>query len=171
MYCSYCASELRHAPPVTCTACGVTHYANAKPCGGALATDDAGRLLLVRRAHEPYHGCWDIPGGFCQERELPADAAVRELREETGLEGEVTGLVGMWLDDYGDTGHVCLNLYFTARVTGGREQPDPDEVSELGWFAAGELPTSAELAFPEHERLVLDAWAARQPDQPRPPCR
>ena len=140
----------------------MSHYANAKPCGGALAADDQGRLLLVRRAHDPWRGCWDIPGGFCDERELPAEAAVRELREETGLEGEVTDLLGTWIDDYGDTGHVCLNLYYEARITGGSEAPDPDEVSELGWFAPDALPPTDELAFPEHERLVLDAWAARR---------
>src|SRR5215207_969945 len=112
MFCSQCASELPHEPPVTCPSCGTSHHANPKPCGGALATDGDGRLLLVRRAHDPYLGYWDIPGGFCQRREHPAAAAVRELREETGLEAETTGLVGMWIDDYGDTGDVTLNCYF-----------------------------------------------------------
>jgi 8-oxo-dGTP diphosphatase len=158
VFCSRCAAELPHDPPVTCPACGTSHYVNPKPCGGALATDDDGRLLLVRRAHEPWRGSWDIPGGFCERREHPADAAVRELREETGLEAVATGLVGMWIDDYGDTGDVTLNVYFEVRVTGGTERPDPAEVAELGWFAPDELPD--DLAFPEHERLVLDAWAA-----------
>ena len=160
MFCSNCAAELPKPPPVTCTACGVSHYANPKPCAGALAADGEGRLLLVRRDHDPWRGFWDIPGGFCDERELPADAAVRELREETGLEGEPTGLLGIWMDDYGDTGVVCLNLYFTMRVTGGRERPQPGEVSELAWFAPADLP--AELAFPQHEQLVIDAWRARR---------
>jgi ADP-ribose pyrophosphatase YjhB (NUDIX family) len=147
---------------VTCSACGTSHYANPKPCGGALATDGDGRLLMVRRAHDPYMGCWDIPGGFSEKHEHPADTAVRELREETGLEGETTGLVGIWMDDYGDTGEVCMNIYFTARITGGSERPQPGEVAELGWFAPDELPEN--LAFPQHERLVLDAWRARRPD-------
>lgn len=141
-----------------CAHCGTSHYANPKPCAGALAADDAGRLLLVRRAHDPYLGCWDIPGGFCEKREHPAETAVRELREETGIAAETTGLVGMWMDDYGDTGIVTLNLYFAARITGGSESPDAAEVSELGWFGPDELPR--DLAFPGHERLVLDAWAA-----------
>ena len=155
-YCSECAAELRGDPPATCPSCGITHYANAKPCGGALVTRDDGRLLLVRRAHEPWDGHWDIPGGFCELRELPAAAAVREVREETGLEVETTGLLGMWLDDYGNTGIVCLNVYFHARLVGGVPDLEEGEVAELGWFAADELP--AELAFPEHESLVLDAW-------------
>lgn len=161
VYCSECAAELPHEPPVECPSCGASHWANPKPCGGALVVDERGRLLLVRRAHEPFLGCWDIPGGFCHQREHPADAAIRELREETGLEAETTGLVGMYIDDYGDTGEVTLNVYFTARRTGGSERPDPEEVAEIGWFAPGELPS--QLAFPEHERLVLDAWRRSLP--------
>ena len=158
MFCSNCAAGLPREPPVTCPACGTSHYANPKPCGGALATDDDGRVLLVRRAHEPWLGHWDIPGGFCEKHEHPSDTAVRELREETGLEGETTGLVGMWIDDYGATGEVCLNIYFTARITGGAERAQPGEVAEIGWFAPDELPE--DLAFPAHEGLVLDAWRA-----------
>jgi hypothetical protein len=62
----------------------------------------------------------------------------------------------MWIDDYGDTGDVTLNVYYEVRVTGGSERIDPAEVAELGWFAPDELPD--DLAFPEHERLVLEAW-------------
>jgi ADP-ribose pyrophosphatase YjhB (NUDIX family) len=129
---------------------------NAKPCGGALVTNDQGRLLLVRRAHEPWPGAWDIPGGFCEQRELPADAARREVREETGLDVETGSLIGMWIDDYGDTGQVTLNTYFHARLVGGAERIDPAEIAEIGWFDARELPS--ELAFPDHEGMVLDAW-------------
>jgi 8-oxo-dGTP diphosphatase len=129
---------------------------NAKPCGGALVTNDDGRLLLVRRAHEPCLGAWDIPGGFCEQREHPADAARREVREETGLEVEIGDLVGMWIDDYGDTGDVTLNIYFHAVEVGGAERIDPAEVAEIGWFDFRELPD--EIAFPDHESKVLSAW-------------
>ena len=160
VFCSNCAQALPHEPPVECPACGVTHYANPKPCAGVLIADDRGRLLLLRRDHEPWAGCWDIPGGFCDLREHPRDTAVREAREETGLEVELTGLLGIWLDDYPTTGDVCLNLYFTARVTGGAERPQSGEVRELCWFAPDELPPEP-LAFPAHERAVLAAWAER----------
>lgn len=143
------------------------HWRNAKPCAGALATDREGRLLLVQRAHDPWNGRWDIPGGFCEVDELPAEAAVREMREETGLEIETTGLLGMWLDDYpdpaDDRGQVTLNCYFEAMVVGGQERPQPDEVARLGWFERDALPAADEIAFPEHALEVLKTWRDRPP--------
>ena len=62
----------------------------------------------------------------------------------------------MWIDDYGDTGDVTLNIYFHARLVGGSERPEPAEIAEIGWFARDELPS--QLAFPDHESAVLRAW-------------
>jgi NADH pyrophosphatase NudC (nudix superfamily) len=67
-----------------CVACGHIHYHNPAPTAGALVVRN-GELLLVRRAIEPYFGYWDIPGGFIESGEGPAETAVREVREETGL--------------------------------------------------------------------------------------
>lgn len=158
-HCSACGAALPAPPPVTCTACGASHWRNAKPCAGTLTTHE-GRLLLVRRDDEPWLGRWDIPGGFCEHDEHPLLAAERETAEETGLDVEVTGFLGIWLDDYPDPTRgadaVTLNAYYHAVVVGGEERPEPGEVRELGWFEAGELPE--EVAFPHHARSVLDAW-------------
>jgi ADP-ribose pyrophosphatase YjhB (NUDIX family) len=121
-----------------------------------------GRLLLVRRAHEPWRGTWDVPGGFCGAREHPADAAVREVKEETGLEIRTTAILGIWIDTYAPDGpeadKVTLNVYYHATPTGTAEaRLDPNEVAEIGWFAPGELPNA--LAFPGHIPKVLRAWA------------
>jgi 8-oxo-dGTP diphosphatase len=159
-FCSNCGAPLDDEPPTTCGACGTQHWRNPKPCGGALLVRD-GRLLLARRAIEPWLGRWDIPGGFCDQREHPADAAERELLEETGMRGRASRLVGMWLDDYAG-GEVCLNIYYEMEPVGdGEPAAGSDEVSELRWFEPGELPLD-DISFPAHCREVLETWRAGQ---------
>jgi ADP-ribose pyrophosphatase YjhB (NUDIX family) len=55
------------------------------PCVGAVVRDDAGRLLLIQRGHDPHRGLWSLPGGRIEPGESPEEAVVREVREETGL--------------------------------------------------------------------------------------
>jgi 8-oxo-dGTP diphosphatase len=127
-----------------------------------------GHLLLVKRAIEPYLGCWDIPGGFLEANEPPGDGAIREVKEETGLKVELTELFGFYMGRYshGDGGPPCLNIYFLGHVVGGIEQPG-DDATELAWFAPSELPSGASarvdseaIAF-DHTHQVLDDWARR----------
>ena len=63
-------------------------------CVAAVAIDD-GRLLLIRRGNEPGRGTWSVPGGRMEPGETIQEAVVRELREETGIEGVCTGLIGV----------------------------------------------------------------------------
>ena len=164
MFCWSCGAALPALPPVGCQTCGTEHWQNAKPCAGALV-ETGGRVLLVRRAVEPFKGSWDIPGGFCDGPELPIDAARREVLEETGLEIQIVDLLGMWIDRYGEPapGHpetLTLNIYYVARPLGEAEvRVDSAEVSEVGWFGPDTVPT--DLAFPDHTDMVLTAWRAR----------
>jgi len=90
------------------------------------------------------------------------DGLRRELREETGLDVEPLDFLGIWMDRYGgdSTAEATLNLYWTARATGGEPAP-ADDVDDLRWFGADELPSRDQLAF-ENVPLVLAAWRARQ---------
>lgn len=63
-------------------------------CVGAVVFDDAGRLLLIRRAHEPGRGRWSVPGGRVEAGETDHHAVVREVAEETGVVVEVIRLLG-----------------------------------------------------------------------------
>jgi 8-oxo-dGTP diphosphatase len=157
-FCTRCGSELeREKGRVRCPSCGFIHYANSEPTACALCADERGRVLLARRANEPFKGYWDLPGGFLEEGEHPLDALRRELREETGLEVEPLDFVGIWTDryPYGTQVGSTLNLYWTARVVRGSPQA-ADDVSEVAWFAPDELPGEEELAF--HIADVLRAW-------------
>jgi 8-oxo-dGTP diphosphatase len=158
-FCPECAAPLPALPPVTCRSCDTSHWLDAKPCAGALVVK-GGKLLLVRRAHAPWRGRWDVPGGFCGA-EHPREAAVRELREETGLAVRTGPVLGMWMDTYApegpDADKLTLNIYFHATVEGAAETVcDPNEVAEIGWFAPDALPD--DVAFPAHVPAVLRAW-------------
>lgn len=157
-YCPRCAGALEHAAGrVTCVQCSFVGYANSAPCACALVVDDQGRLLLGRRSIEPYLGLWDIPGGYLEEFEHPLDGLRRELREETGLEIEPIRFLGAFMDWYGEAPEAAatLNLVWTVRASGVPRAAD--DVAELRWFAADELPPEDELAF-HSLPSVLDAW-------------
>ena len=157
-FCARCGTEVEHENGrVRCSACNFVHYANSEPTACAVCVDDRGRVLLARRANEPFKGYWDLPGGFLEEGEHPLDTIRRELREETSLEVEPLDFVGLWVDRYAYETRTAatLNLYWTARVLSGSPEP-ADDVSELAWFAPGKLPADDELAF--HIADVLRAW-------------
>ncbi|MGI8421362.1 MAG: NUDIX hydrolase [Gaiellaceae bacterium] len=158
-HCPRCASALDgDETRLECVSCGLVVYASSAPTANALCIDDRGRVLLVRRAREPFAGFWDIPGGFVEEGEDALAALHRELREETGLEVEPGAYFGAWSDWYGDgpSAQATLNLVWLARLGPG-EPVAADDVSELGWFAVEDLPRRDELAF-ETVPAVLEAW-------------
>jgi 8-oxo-dGTP diphosphatase len=135
-----------------CPACGQIHWRNAKPCAGALVIRN-GKVLLIRRCIEPFRGYWDIPGGFCEVDEHPVQTAIREVREETGLEIELTGLLGLWLDEYVE--RTTLNVYYLARPLSRRMQVSGD-ADGAAWFSPQALPERIAFA---NGRRALDSWA------------
>jgi 8-oxo-dGTP diphosphatase len=156
-FCPLCAGPLRHeAGRATCESCGNPLYANPVPGAQALVERD-GRVLLGRRRFDPSAGLWDIPGGFVDEPEHPLEALHRELREETGLEIEPTELLGIWMQAYDSRNVLCVT--WLARPVGGDERAG-DDLVELRWFGADELPRPDELAF-ETFVEILSLWRAR----------
>lgn len=155
-FCSNCGLVLPNVPPVVCTACGISHWNNPKPCAGAVV-EHGQKILMVRRAYDPWNGHWDLPSGFLNENEHPVETAEREVLEESGWTIRVIGFLGIWLDAYLHD-ETTLNIYYFAMPTESAPKfaPDSREVSEVGWFSPDQLPNR--IAFPGHIPDVLRAW-------------
>jgi ADP-ribose pyrophosphatase YjhB (NUDIX family) len=129
----------------------------------AVLAEWEGRVLLGRRALEPWFGQWNLPGGFVEKGEHPMDAAVREFREEVGLEVRLTGLLAVTLSRYEPTDDWLLHHIFTGDAD-GEPAPDPREMSEACWFLPDQIPSP--LAG-DHEARV-GAWRRGQQPVPLP---
>jgi mutator protein MutT len=107
------------------------------PCVGAIITDPAGRLLLIRRGHAPEAGRWSLPGGRVEPGETDQQAVVREVREETGLSVSCGALVGA-LQRPAPGGAVLQIRDYAATVTGGRLAAG-DDAAAARWVSTAEL--------------------------------
>jgi 8-oxo-dGTP diphosphatase len=156
-YCPACAAALPGPPPVTCPGCGYAQFVNPRPTGLSIILD-GDRVLLLRRARDPEAGRWALPGGFCDGWEAPADAAVREAREELGVGIALTRFVGMYLGSYPYQGErlPVLDCFWTARIIDGEPHPDPAEATGLRWVPLAEVPP---LAFPSMDSAMKELRA------------
>jgi ADP-ribose pyrophosphatase YjhB (NUDIX family)/ribosomal protein S27AE len=155
-FCPRCAGRfesrrLKEGDPerLVCGACGFVFYLGPKLVAGAIVELDGG-MVLIQRAIEPGYGLWTFPGGFVERGEVAEAAAARETLEETGLEIEVTGIVGLYT--YEDQAPAIA--VFAARVTGGEPVP-LDETLDVRAFPREGLPWS-EMAFPSTEHALKD---------------
>ena len=157
-FCPHCATELalqdeHGVPRPTCGACGYIHYRNPVPAAGVLL-EWRGGMLLVRRRFDPRAGAWCLPAGFMEFGETPEGCAVRELYEETGIRGRLTGLFGVYAGTDDPRTRSILILYRAER-DGGRLKPGDDAV-EAGYFSPGELPEP--LAFRSHTQALAEFY-------------
>ena len=122
-------------------------------CVGAVITDAHGRLLLIKRGHEPGAGLWSLPGGRVEPGETDAEALVREMREETGLVVKPGPLLGRVQRPYADGDVVDIRDY-TATVIGGTLNPG-DDAADARWVGAEDLPR---LPVTEGLKEILAQW-------------
>jgi ADP-ribose pyrophosphatase YjhB (NUDIX family) len=154
-YCPKCGASLKTRDEhgvdrLTCSVCGFVFYQNSKPTATALVLD-GDKVLLAKRAGEPFKGMWDTPGGFLENGEHPEDGARRELLEETGLTIELQGFLGIFMDTYGENGDATLNICYTAKKISGEEAPQ-DDVAELRWFPIADTPEK--MAFKNGDEML-----------------
>lgn len=132
------------------------------PSTTAVVTDEDGRILLVNRVD---NGLWALPGGGMELGESIEDCAIREVREETGLDVEITGLIGVYTNprhviEYSD-GEVRqqFSLCYATRLLGGTLAHD-DESTDLQWVHLTDIPA---LNMHPSMRLRIDHYLAGEP--------
>jgi len=147
-FCPVCGASLesrslRDGDParLVCTACAFVFYLDPKLAVGTIITDEQNRVVLVKRAIEPGYGKWVFPGGYVDRGEEVRAAAVREAREETGLEVRLDRLINI----YSYAGRVPVIVVYSATMLGGCLGCD-DEGLEARFFEPETIPWE-ELAF------------------------
>lgn len=152
-YCPNCATSLQKKLSDNkirkyCPACHYVHYVNPLPASVAIGELN-GKILLIKRALPPGQGLWTFPSGFIEAGESPEEACLRELAEETGMRGKVTGLINVYHEYskmYGDV----LNIAFAVKLTDGIPQAGDDA-------AAVRLVDASEVRDPGF-RTFRQAW-------------
>jgi 8-oxo-dGTP diphosphatase len=152
-YCPHCATALvtqvvGDKPRRVCPACPFVHFTDPKVGVGVLVLRQS-KVLLVRRAVMPGKGKWSIPAGFLDQGEDPKVTAVRETREETGLEVEIEELLDVFYNPAAQGGASIFILY-RARLLGGAIEAG-DDADAAAFFGRDELP---ELAFTSTAEVV-----------------
>ena len=153
-FCPMCGGDLeprslKSSEPerLVCVRCGFVFYLDPKVAVGTIIRDQESRIVLVRRAIDPGYGKWVFPGGYVDRGELVPVAAVREAREEAGLDIRLDRLLNI----YSYPGRAPVIIVYVASILGGELACD-DEGLEAGFFHAHEIPWD-ELAF----RSTLEA--------------
>ena len=152
-FCPRCGAEVAYEEkfgmlrPV-CPQCEWIHFVNPKVAAAVLIEKD-GRVLLVRRANEPYRGLWTLPAGFVNGNEDPAEAAARECLEETGLNVHVTRVLDVIAGREHKRGADFIIVYLAEVVSGELMADDDADAAE--WFARSELPP---LAFQATQKIL-----------------
>jgi 8-oxo-dGTP diphosphatase len=114
--------------------------------------DSSGRLLLVRRKYPPFQGHYALPGGFIEVGETTEQAALRELKEETGIDGSIVRLIGVYSDPNRDPRRHVVSIAYLVHAP-DRKPVAGDDAAEAEFVADWR---SQELAF-DHAKIVADA--------------
>ncbi len=168
-YCPTCGTALEDRQAFGrmrryCPRCERIVFREHKVAAGLLITDEADRILLVRRAWEPQQGLWSLPAGFVDADESPAEAAVRECHEETGFDAEILGLVDV-ISGREHARGADIVIVYRGHIVGG-SLGAADDAAEAGFFAAGDLPP---LAF-EATRRAVSYWQHRNETRKAKTC-
>lgn len=136
-----------------CELCGFIHYMNPRVVASVIVENQR-RVLLQQRAIEPRRGYWTFPGGFLEIGETPAEGAVREAREETGVDVTLRALQGV----YTRRPQGIVLVVYDGFSESDEAVVGDFESSDVRWFGIDDIPWS-ELAFETTEEALRD-WVA-----------
>ena len=153
IYCSSCGAENTYGfidgnHRYHCKSCGAIHYQNPKPTATLICPQN-NQILLVKRAFNPGKGSWGLPGGFIELQETPENAAKRELKEETNLNGEVVKLLGHCSHFNSIFGDILL-IGMEIEIKNWDNLIPGDDADEAGFFNIKNCP---KLAFECHQKI------------------
>jgi len=159
-YCPYCKTGLvekfcEGALRRYCNDCNEPIYENPIPATCMVVVDNKDRVLLVKRSVAPKKGFWCLPGGFMELGETPEKAALRELKEETGLAGRIDMLLGVSSNPSAQY-HTVLMVGFLVKSYSGSLIAGDDAI-DTAYFHYNELP---EIAFESHASFIRMYYAA-----------
>ena len=126
----------------------------------ALIERDDGKVLIIWEGDAPYHGCWVIPGGYVQLDETVEQAAIREIREELGVEVALQGFVGVYDDFMEDMDNTPIHnvlIAFKAEILGG-ELNVTSEATEYAWISPKNV---LKLSMPQVMKRILTDSASK----------
>jgi len=165
-FCAYCGGKLsvktvEGKSRDYCPSCDLIHYENPLPVASAILVNEKREVLLVKRKNEPYRNMWCLPIGFAETNEEVRDAALRELKEETGVLGEIVRLIDVDTVDNYFYGNLAIVTY-EVRMMGGSLAPG-DDALEATFFPVHDVPplawTSNEKAIGIYIDIYSDSWA------------
>ena len=132
-----------------CEHCNDAIYENPIPATCTVVVDENERVLLVKRNVPPKEGFWCLPGGFIELGETLEQAALRELEEETGLNGKIEMLLGATANPSAQYDTVLMVGYLVKNFSGDLKAGD--DASDVAYFQLSELP---EVAFESHREFI-----------------
>jgi len=141
---------------LVCTTCKFQYWINPKPANAVIIENDANEILLVKRAHPPKKGYWDLPGGFISAYENLEVSVMREIEEELGVVVRMKEIIGVYEDlyVYQKILNPTLTIAVAARITDGTMKAS-DDVSEFKFFSKQDI-LHQEVAFATVTRALTD---------------
>ncbi|MDP8203880.1 MAG: NUDIX hydrolase [Candidatus Tenebribacter mawsonii] len=154
-YCQKCGSKMElqtdHEAKMRpkCTNCDWIFYKNPIPASACVIINDKNEIVIIKRKFEPNAGGWALPSGYVEIDQTPAECAIDEMKEETGLQGEVIVQLG-YDTEFSPIYEKVISFGFLMKITGG-ELLAGDDAAEAHYVGFNNLP---EIAFPSHVKFI-----------------